>query len=179
MRTGESAQSLATLDRALAAPGLSARHRARLLVLGARIRFNLGEVEKAGKVAADALAAATDAGDRWVVGWALHVLAILAGMRGRKADALALFDRALAVTQADPALTDLRLLLQINQAVTLGGLDRYDEALAVAAQAGHLARIRSARRSGRRRRMVRGASCCSTPGAGTMRLPRSRLCQRT
>ncbi len=59
MRTGESAQSLATLDRALAAPGLSARHRARLLVLGARIRFNLGEVEKAGKVAADALAAAT------------------------------------------------------------------------------------------------------------------------
>ena len=54
-------------------------------------------------------------------------------------DALPLFDRALAVTQADPALTDLRLLLQINKAVTLGNLDRYEEALAAAGQARHLA----------------------------------------
>jgi tetratricopeptide (TPR) repeat protein len=54
-------------------------------------------------------------------------------------DALPLFDRALTVTQADPALTDLRLLLQINQAVTLGNLDRYEEALAAAGQARHLA----------------------------------------
>jgi len=43
------------------------------------------------------------------------------------------------VTQADPALTDLRLLLQINKAVTLGNLDRYEEALAAAGQARHLA----------------------------------------
>ena len=54
-------------------------------------------------------------------------------------DALPLFDRALAVTQADPALTDLRLLLQINKAVTLGDLDRYEEAFAAARQARHLA----------------------------------------
>ena len=54
-------------------------------------------------------------------------------------DALPLFDRALAVTQTDPALTDLRLLLQINKAVALGSLDRYAEALAVAGQARHLA----------------------------------------
>ena len=54
-------------------------------------------------------------------------------------DALPLFDRALAVTQADPALTDLRLLLQLNKAVTLGNLDRYEEALAAAGQARHLA----------------------------------------
>ena len=40
--------------------------------------------------------------------------------------------RALAITESDPALTDLRLLLQINQAVALGGLDRYEEALALA-----------------------------------------------
>jgi hypothetical protein len=33
MRAGESAQSLATLNRALASPGISVRHRARLLVL--------------------------------------------------------------------------------------------------------------------------------------------------
>ena len=50
-----------------------------------------------------------------------------------------MFDRALTVTQADPALTDLRLLLQINKAVTLGNLDQYEEALAVAGQARDLA----------------------------------------
>jgi len=43
------------------------------------------------------------------------------------------------VTQGDPALTDLRLLLQINQAVTLGDLDRYEEAFTAAQQARHLA----------------------------------------
>ena len=61
MRAGRSAESLATLDRALAAPGISARHRARLLVLAARTHSNLGEVEKAGRVAATALAAASEA----------------------------------------------------------------------------------------------------------------------
>ncbi len=43
------------------------------------------------------------------------------------------------MTQADPALTDLRLLLQINKAVALGDLDRYEEALATAGQARDLA----------------------------------------
>jgi DNA-binding CsgD family transcriptional regulator len=43
------------------------------------------------------------------------------------------------VTQGDPALTDLRLLLQINKAVTLSDLDRYDEAFAAARQARQLA----------------------------------------
>jgi tetratricopeptide (TPR) repeat protein len=73
------------------------------------------------------------------MGWALLVMALVTSVQGRMIDALPLFDRALAVTQADPALTDLRLLLQINQAVTLGNLDRYEEALAVAGQARHLA----------------------------------------
>ena len=60
-------------------------------------------------------------------------------MQGRTADALPLYDRALAVTQAEPALTDLRLLLQINKAVTLGDLDQYDGAFAAARQAQQLA----------------------------------------
>ena len=46
MLAGLSAESLATLDRALASPGLSARHRARLLVLAARTHINLGEARK-------------------------------------------------------------------------------------------------------------------------------------
>jgi DNA-binding CsgD family transcriptional regulator len=139
MRAGESAESLATLERALASPAISARHRARLLVLAARTHSNLGEVEKAGRAATSALAAASEAGDNWAMGWALHVLTIVTAVQGHVTDALPLFDQALTVTQSDPALTDLRLLLQINQAVTLGNLDRYEEALAAAGQARHLA----------------------------------------
>lgn len=139
MRVGLFAESLATLNRALAAPGISARHRARLLVLTARTHSMLGEVETAGRVAAAALDAASEAGDNWAMGWALHVLTIVTAVQGQTTDALTLFDRALTVTQADPALTDLRLLLQINKAITLGGLDRYEEAFAAARQAQHLA----------------------------------------
>ena len=53
------------------------------------------------------------------------------------ADALPLYDQALTATQTDPTLTDLRLLLQLYQAITLGSLDRYEEALAVCGQARH------------------------------------------
>jgi DNA-binding CsgD family transcriptional regulator/tetratricopeptide (TPR) repeat protein len=139
LRAGETAESLATLDRALASPGVSARHRARLLVLAARTRLSIGEVEKVGPVATDALEAASAARDSWAMGWALHVLTLVTAVQGHAIDALPLFDRALAVTQSDPALTDLRLLLQLNKAVNLGNLDRYDEALALAGQARDLA----------------------------------------
>ncbi len=139
MLAGSSAESLATLDRALASPGISSRHRARLLVLAARTHSNLGEPEKAAKVAASALAAAAEAGDNWATAWALHVLTLVTAVQGQVTDALPLFDRALTVTESDPALTDLRLLLQINKALTLGNLDRYDEALTAARQARDLA----------------------------------------
>jgi tetratricopeptide (TPR) repeat protein len=139
MVAGLSAECLATLDRALAFPGLSARHRARLLVLAARTHSVLGDIDNADRVAASALAAASEGDDRWAMGWALHVLAAVTMMQGHMTDALPLLDQALGVTQSDPALADLRLLLQINKAVTLGDLDRYEEALAVAGQARHLA----------------------------------------
>ncbi len=139
MRAGRSAESLATLNQALATPGISARQRARLLVLAARTHDNLGEAETAGRAATTALAAASEAGDNWAIGWALHVLTVVTGAQGRMTDALPLFDRALSVTQSDPALTDLRLLLQINKAVALSGLDRYEEAFAAAREARQLA----------------------------------------
>jgi DNA-binding CsgD family transcriptional regulator len=139
MRVGRFEESLATLDQALALPGISPRHRARLLVLAARTHSNLGEAERAGQVATTALAVASEAGDNWAMGWALHVLTIVTSVQTEMAAALPLFDRALTVTESDPALTDLRLLLQINKAVTLGDLDRYEEALAAARQARHLA----------------------------------------
>jgi tetratricopeptide (TPR) repeat protein len=139
MMVGSSVKSLATLDQALAAPGLSARHRARLTVLAARTHCALGEAARAGQVAASALETATEAGDSWAMAWALHVLTLVTAMQGRQANALPLFERALAVTESDPALTDLRLLLQLNQAVALGNLDRYDEALALTGRARKLA----------------------------------------
>jgi DNA-binding CsgD family transcriptional regulator len=136
---GRFPESLATLNRALALPGISGRHRARLLVAIARTHRELGQIELAEQVARAALAEATAADDDWAVGWALHVLTYVAAMRGRMMDALPLYDRALAVTQAEPALTDLRLLLQINKAVTLGDLDQYDGAFAAAREAQQLA----------------------------------------
>jgi DNA-binding CsgD family transcriptional regulator len=139
IRIGEFAECLATLDKALDAPGTSTRHRARLLVLAARAHDSLGEAEKASQVAAAALVAASEAGDNWATGWALHVLTIVTAVRGQLAESLSLFDQALTVTQADPALTDLRLLLQINKAITLGNLDRYKEALSAAWEARQLA----------------------------------------
>ena len=139
MMAGRSADSLATLDQALAAPGISARHRARLLVLTARTHSILGEMDTAGRAAADALEAATEAGDNWAMGWALHVLSLVTAMQGRMTEALPLFDRALTVTQADAALTSLRLLLQINKAISLSSLDRYEEAFTAAREAQQIA----------------------------------------
>jgi DNA-binding CsgD family transcriptional regulator/tetratricopeptide (TPR) repeat protein len=153
---GRFPESLATLNQALAHPGISPRNRARLLVAMARTHRNLGQVEMAGQVAAGALAEATGAADDWAVGWALHVLILEAMMQGRMTDALPLFDRALSVTQGDPALTDLRLLLQVNKAVTLGDLDQYDGAFASARQAQKL--------SGQAGLMVRRAQAQSCLG---------------
>jgi len=139
MLAGQSAESLATLDRALDTPGISAGHRARLLVLAARTHSNRGDVEKAGGVATSALESASEAGDNWAAGWALLMLALVTSARGQMTEALPLFDRALAATEADPALSDLRLLLDINKAVTLGSLDQYEEAFAAAEEARQLA----------------------------------------
>jgi DNA-binding CsgD family transcriptional regulator/tetratricopeptide (TPR) repeat protein len=139
MLAGLQAESLATLEEALAAPGISARHRARLLVLAARTRSMMGEVDASGRVATDALSAAEEAQDTWAMGWALHVLAFNTLLQGQLSEALPLYDRALGVTQANQALADLRLLLQINKAAALGMLGQLGEAVAVASQARRLA----------------------------------------
>jgi DNA-binding CsgD family transcriptional regulator/tetratricopeptide (TPR) repeat protein len=139
MLAGSGAASLTTLDRALSSPGLSAKHRARLLVLAARTYQFLGDLEAADGEAEGALASAAGAGDAWATGWALHVLAIGATIRGDLTGALPLYDRGLVVTETDPTLADLGLLLLVNKAVTLCDLNRYDEALATAERARQLA----------------------------------------
>ena len=128
---GSAAESFAALDRALASPGISARHRARLLVLAARtLPARWRRRHSRPQVADRALAAAPEADDN--VGHGLG--APCARDRGRRAGAsgrrAAAVRPGLAVTETDPALTDLGLLLQVNKAITLCNLDRYDEALA-------------------------------------------------
>jgi tetratricopeptide (TPR) repeat protein len=144
MAAGSYAESLATLEQALEVPGLTARHRGRLLVLAARAHSNWGEPEKAGRVASTALAAAEEARDTWAMGWALQTMAGVATTQGRLADQLPLFDRGLEVTWGDPALTDLRLILQINKTAALANLDRHEEALTMARQARQLADLAGA-----------------------------------
>lgn len=133
--TGRSAETLVEVERALAAPGLTSSDRARLLVLAARAHWDIGELDDAERLARAALVE----GDRWATSWALHVRTIVAMVHGRMAEALPLFDRALAVAMGEPATSDLRLLLQINQAVTLGELDRGAEAIASAQVVRHAA----------------------------------------
>jgi DNA-binding NarL/FixJ family response regulator len=131
---GRSEESLSALQRALNAPGVEPKHRARLLVLTARTYRSLGQIDAASQVGAEALEAAVAAGDHWATAWALGGLTLTYGSRGEPERALPLFDQALAVAEGDPALADLRLLLQINQAVALGNLDCYDAAIGAAEQ---------------------------------------------
>jgi DNA-binding CsgD family transcriptional regulator len=140
MLGGRADESFTTLHQALDAPGITPKHRARLLVLAARTYLYLGNAQASSEEAQSALAAATTAGDSWATGWALHVLASTATFSGELIEALPLYDRGLAVTETDPALTDLGLLLQVNKAVTLGNLNRYDEVLATAERARQLAK---------------------------------------
>jgi DNA-binding CsgD family transcriptional regulator len=127
---GQCDEALDELDQALSSPAIAARHRARLLVLMARVLRSIGRVDEAGEVAQEALAAATLEDDRWTIGWALSVLTMVHGMRGEVDRTLPLYDRALAVSEGEPALADLRLMLQINQANSFGLLDRYGQAIA-------------------------------------------------
>jgi len=129
---GPGAQTvLPAMDKALATPGLAPRHRARLLVLAARAHCSVGNTAEARQLAAGALELTAADDDSWAAGWALHVLTLVTA----GPEVLPIFDRALAVTEADPALADLSLLLQINLAIALGTLDRYDEAFAAARRA--------------------------------------------
>ena len=146
-------------------PVISASHPARPLVLAARSHFRLGQFEKAGQVAAAALAQAIEAGDNWSIGWALHVQSIVTGNQRQAVDALPFFERALAVTEDDPELTDLRPLLLVNKTVALGDLDQYESAFAVVREAQQLA-DHAGLVTGRPRHTAPSANCSSTRASG-------------
>ena len=126
---GQAEDALAALDGALARPALDLRHRAQLLVIAARTRCGIGQVEVGGELAAKALDAATAAEDLSTTARALSVMSVVCGMRGDEVEALRLCERALAAAEGDPTLADLRLTLQLNRAAALSNLDRWREAI--------------------------------------------------
>jgi DNA-binding CsgD family transcriptional regulator len=135
--SGHVARSLVELDQVLSDPGTTGRARARLLVLTARAHWDLGDRDAAEKAALDAVDAAP--ADEWVVGWSLHVRSIVLIVRGDMSGALELLDHAVRVIGRDGATAELSLLLRINRAVSLGGVDRWAEAVAAARDVRELA----------------------------------------
>ncbi|MFI5954207.1 AAA family ATPase [Cryptosporangium sp. NPDC051539] len=129
MQSGETANALEVLYKALANPQLTARHRARLLIPVGRAHRMIGQLELASKAGEEAREFALESNDRWALAWALHLLCVTTVTRGDAAESIPLFDQAIAVTTDELSLTDLRLLVQVNRAVALGDLDRYPEAL--------------------------------------------------
>lgn len=132
LQVGETPEALDALFKALADPTLHAGHKARLLISVGRAHRMVGHVELAEKAAEEARAFALESNDRWALAWALHLLSATAVIRGAGAEAIPLFDQAVEATADELALTDLRLLVQINRAIALGDLDRYPEALEAA-----------------------------------------------
>ena len=139
MRAGVAEESLIMLDQALAGPGVSAGTVPGLLVMVARTHAGLGRVVP-GRPGRHGRPGRSVTGGRHLGdGLGVARAVVVVGSQGHVADALSLFDQALAVAGADPALDDLRLLLQLNKSVALAQLDRCAEALAAAEQARDLA----------------------------------------
>ena len=157
------------LNRALDAPGISARHRARLLVLGARTYSSHGELEKAGQLATTALAGG-DGGqrDNWAIAWALHVLTIVTTMQGQHGRRSAVV-RPRARRDRGRSGPDRPAAAAADQHGHEPG-QPWTGTRSVCARPGKASVLRasSVPSSGWRRRRPRWASCPSTPGDGTM-----------
>ena len=140
MLAGSSAKSLDTLEHALSSPGLSARHRARLLVLAGRTHKYLGQLDKADRVATRALDEATEADDSGAMAWALHVLAVR-GLGARRADRRAAALRPGADRDQGRPGPDRPAAAADDQPGGRAGLplDQYERAFAAAGEARHLA----------------------------------------
>ncbi len=126
--SGRFDDAFAEVTHALGGPGLRPDHDARLRAMAAQCHGNVGDIAGAESAAETALVAARAAGDPWATAYALNVAAMTRTYHGKLAAALPLRESALALVRDHPELTDLRLLLETNQADTLVDLDRYADA---------------------------------------------------
>jgi len=136
-RTGQS-DTMARLERALAAPELSPTARLRLSVMLAKVRYTVGRVDGAEQLAREVLAAG-GAQDRWSSAWAANMLCALHVVRGEYAEARQVGRQGLDVTEGEPALTDIRLTLLCCNAEAFKHLDMLDEARLMLNEARRLA----------------------------------------
>jgi DNA-binding CsgD family transcriptional regulator/tetratricopeptide (TPR) repeat protein len=127
-RVGRPDEASAVEEQALARAGISEMWVARLRARHAITLFELGQWARAAAIAEQALAGGERAGDRFAVGYALHVLSVVANHRRDNAALLQYVGRALGVIGDDLATTDLRLILLSNRISVLGELDRLAEA---------------------------------------------------
>jgi DNA-binding CsgD family transcriptional regulator len=140
-RTQRSAEALTAVSQALADPDAPDVWRARLRSARAVVLLGAARWGEAGLAAAEALADPGQAGDRFAVGYALHVQSMARAVDGDNAGALEITERALAVIGDDPETADLRLMLLTNRVACLANLGREADAearelLALAEQAG-------------------------------------------
>jgi DNA-binding CsgD family transcriptional regulator/tetratricopeptide (TPR) repeat protein len=122
--TGRRPQAIAFVDYALQDPSLPDLWRARLRSERALMLLSDGRYDEADAAAAQTLADAERAGDRFAIGYALHVQASARAVTGDTAAALRIAGRALDVIGDDPETADLRLLMLGNRLAALGNEDR-------------------------------------------------------
>jgi len=123
------AEAVETIEHALDDAELPRVWRARLQALLGMAQGNfVGDLRLAEDSAQKALAEGEAVGDRFAIGYALHCMAWLNGLRRDNAAQAALIERALAVLDKDLDHVDLRLILHHNRMYALTVLDRIAEA---------------------------------------------------
>jgi DNA-binding CsgD family transcriptional regulator/tetratricopeptide (TPR) repeat protein len=126
--TGRWPQAIAVADQALDDPSVPDLWRARLRSQRALTLLSSHRFDEADAAAAQTLADAEPTGDRFAIGYALHVLASARAVAGDIAAALRIAGRALDVIGDDPETADLRLLMLSNRLAALGNEDRNADA---------------------------------------------------
>jgi DNA-binding CsgD family transcriptional regulator len=135
MRRARPGDAASMVEQALARPGLSGVHAARLNALYAITLVGTDRVDQGTKVAQEALASARATGDRFAAGYALQTLMWVTYHDQDFADLVDRIDEALEVIDADPETIDLHLLLLMNRFAMLSSVGRHDDALATVQQA--------------------------------------------
>jgi tetratricopeptide (TPR) repeat protein len=139
--TGDNADAIITIERALTPADLPGEWRARMLALLAMLqRVATGDLDTVDATARQALAVAAQAGDAFAAAHALADLWLTHGVRRDHAAALGYIDRALDVLGEDPGHADLRSYALDVRVFTLQNLDRWPEAELALRQAREFAR---------------------------------------
>jgi DNA-binding CsgD family transcriptional regulator/tetratricopeptide (TPR) repeat protein len=140
-RTGQADQAVSEAATALARPGVSETHTARLRALQAAALTSLGHLDLAAQTAATALAGAERAGDPLAVGYACMAMENVSYFQLAYSAGLDYIERGLAAAGDQAEVASVRLRLLANKAAVLSILDRTDEAITSSRQALELAEI--------------------------------------